>query len=257
MTLRPLVFLQRQRPVMKRITRFALTVVLGFTAQLTQANQLEDNLHKFSEGSKSYQAGDYKTAVDIWRTQALLGFVMAQTMLGFVYAEGTGVTQDYQESAKWHQMAADHGSPFSQNALGSAYVDGNGVPQSYEEAVKLFRKAADSGHADAQYNLGLLYYKGRGVTQNYQESAKWFRKAAVLGQAGAQHNLGVAYAHGRGIPQSNVLAYMLFNIAATNGNIDSVQHRHVLLNQMTPTEIAKGQALAAKWKLGTPLPKSH
>src|SRR4030067_1181936 len=157
MTLRPLVFLQRQRPVMKRITRFALTVVLGFTAQLTQANQLEDNLHKFSEGSKSYQAGDYKTAVDIWRTQALLGFVMAQTMLGFVYAEGTG------------------------------------------------------------------------VTQNYQESAKWFRKAAVLGQAGAQHNLGVAYAHGRGIPQSNVVAYMLFNIAATNGNIDSLKNHDNLL----------------------------
>jgi TPR repeat protein len=49
----------------------------------------------------------------------------------------------------------DNGDAFAQSALGFFYAEGRGVPQDYVEAVKWFRKAAVQGDATAQYNVGL------------------------------------------------------------------------------------------------------
>ena len=69
--------------------------------------------------------------------------------------------------------------------LGFMYANGQGVQQDYAEAVKWYRRAADQGDADAQFNLGIVYEKGQGVQQNYAEAAKWYRRAADQGDEGA------------------------------------------------------------------------
>jgi TPR repeat protein len=73
---------------------------------------------------------------------------------------------------------ADNGDAFAQSALGFFYAEGRGVPQDYVEAVKWFRKAAVQGDATAQYNVGFAYFSGQGVPQNYAQAASWYRLRA-------------------------------------------------------------------------------
>ena len=80
---------------------------------------------------------------------------------------------------------AKEGDAEAQKDLGFCYATGEGVRQDYAEAVKWYRKAAEQGYAKSQFNLGLCYVKGEGVRQDYAEAVKWFRKAAEQGDADA------------------------------------------------------------------------
>ncbi len=75
-------------------------------------------------------------------------------------------------------LRAQRGDAQAQNKLGFAYAKGEGVPQDYGEAEKWFRKAAEQGFAKAQYNLGLMYDNGDGVPQDYVAAHKWYNLAA-------------------------------------------------------------------------------
>src|SRR5438270_450131 len=77
--------------------------------------------------------------------------------------------------------AADRHHPSAQANLGYIYAHGEGVPQDFTEAAKWYRKSADQGVALAQQNLGFQYFNGLGVPQDFAESAKWYRLAAQQG----------------------------------------------------------------------------
>ncbi len=62
------------------------------------------------------------------RELAEQGNARAQTMLGYMYAEGTGVPQDDAEALKWYRLAAEQEGGFAQFALGEMYSAGRGVP---------------------------------------------------------------------------------------------------------------------------------
>ena len=46
----------------------------------------------------------------------------AQTKLGWIYQNGQGITQNYQEAIRWYQLAAQQGDPIAQNNLGVLYL---------------------------------------------------------------------------------------------------------------------------------------
>ena len=79
--------------------------------------------------------------------------------------------------------------------LGWCYANGEGVPQDFQEAVKWYRKAAEQGHADAQNNLGNRYYKGDGVMRNLVEAYKWFSLASAQGNEIAKKNVQMCRSH--------------------------------------------------------------
>jgi hypothetical protein len=60
--------------------------------------------------------------------------------------------------------------------------------------------------------------------------------------------------HVAGMPQDVVLAYMLWNLAAANGNTNATEQRAAIARQMTQEQIEEGQAMSRSWKPGTPLP---
>ena len=127
----------------------------------------------------------YAQTVKILRPLAEQGYAAAQTNLGFMYAEGQGVTQDHQEALKWYRLAAAQGFAGAQSNIGRVYLRGFGVTQDYQEALKWIMLAVDQGFAIAQTNLGSMYLNGLGVTQNDQEALKWYRLAADQGQLNA------------------------------------------------------------------------
>jgi len=104
--------------------------------------------------------------------------------------------------------------------------------------------AAAQGLSNAQNNLGSMYANGQGIAQDYAEAARWYKLAAAQGSVGAQVNLGLSYANGQGILQDNIRAHMWFNLAAVNGDENAIKYRKIIVEEMTPQQIAQAQILA-------------
>ena len=90
-----------------------------------------------------YNRGDYSTAFSQFSVLAAQGNAFAQYMLGFMYSNGEGVTQDYREAVRWYRLSAEQ------------------------------------GYGLAQFNLGLMYGLGQGVTRDFVYSHMWFNIAAA------------------------------------------------------------------------------
>lgn len=175
------------------------------------------------------------------------------------FAEGATAynNKNYALAYKEILPLAKAGNTDAEHLLGLMYYMGRGVPQDYKEALFWHRKAALKGKADAQYVVGAMYYTGNAVIQDHKEAVTWFRKAAEQGHAEAQQVLGLMYRyHIGGMPQDNVLAYMLWNLAAAGGAANAAEQRAAVARNMSQDQIEEGQALSSSWKRGTPLPRS-
>jgi uncharacterized protein len=164
------------------------------------------------DAAAAYKRGDYATAVRLFRPLADDGDASAQVVLGFMYKRGQGVPQDFAEAVRWYHLAADQGD------------------------------------ASAQADLGFMYELGQGVKQDFAEAVRWYRLAADQGVATAQTALGFMYEGGRGVPQNYVLAHMWFSLSAARGFRHAAELRDLLVDRMTPAQIAEAQKLAREWK---------
>jgi TPR repeat protein len=181
--------------------------------------------------------------------------VCTRASAGFVEGANAYNAKNYALALKEITPLAKAGQADAEHLLGLMYYMGRGVPRDYKQAMVWHRKAALQGKADAQYVLGAMYYTGNAVPQDQKEAVGWFRKAAEQGHADAQQALGLMYRfHVAGLPQDVVIAYMLWNLAAANGNANAIEQRAALSKQMTQEQIEEGQALSRKWHPGTPLP---
>ena len=93
------------------------------------------------DGIRAFLAHDYVTAARIFTDLAPHGNPVAQTYLGYMYANGKGVPQDYVVSAGWYSCASEQGVAEAQYALGLMYDKAQGVPQDYVAAYALLNLA--------------------------------------------------------------------------------------------------------------------
>ncbi len=105
----------------------------------------------FATAVEAYDAGDYRTAAEIWRE------------------------------------LAEQGHPEALLGLAGLYRFGAGVPQDLERAARLYERAAERGNADAQRILGDLYARGLGVPRSTVVAYTWLIVAAARGSAWAEH----------------------------------------------------------------------
>ena len=82
-------------------------------------------------------------------------------------------------AARLFRPLAEQGIASAQNNLGWMYTQGRGVSQDYQEALKWYRRAAEQGIASAQNNLGLMYENGRGVRRDLIHAHMWYNVAAA------------------------------------------------------------------------------
>ena len=92
-------------------------------------------------GIRAFAAHDYITAARIFTDLAPLGDARAQTYLGYMFANGKGVPQNYMVAAGWYRCASQQGVPAAQYMLGLMYDKGQGVPQNYVMAYALLNRA--------------------------------------------------------------------------------------------------------------------
>lgn len=75
--------------------------------------------------------------------------------------------------------AAERGDARAQSQLGFMYATGRSVPQNYTLAAYWYRRGAEQGNAAAQHLLGLMYDKGFGVPPDYVLAHMWLNLAAA------------------------------------------------------------------------------
>ena len=186
-----------------------------------------------------------------------LAFALQQSALaGFAEGATAYNNKHYAVALKEIEPLARAGNADAQHLLGLMYYMGRGVKQDYKQALQWHRKAAQQGKADAQYVVGAMYYTGNAVIQDHKQAVIWFRKAAEQGHADSQQIMGLMYRyHMAGLPQDNVIAYMLWNLAAAKGSAAAAEQRSAIVKHMTQEQVEEGQALSAAWKPNTPLPR--
>jgi localization factor PodJL len=150
----------------------------------------------------------------ILRTGALAGDPAAAYEVGARYAEGRGVAVNFEQAARWFDIAAKAGIVPAQYRLGSLYEKGQGVKKDLEIARRLYIAAAEKGNGKAMHNLAVLYAEGIDGKPDYKTASHWFRKAADRGVADSQYNLGILYARGIGVEQNLAESYKWFALAA-------------------------------------------
>ena len=73
------------------------------------------------------------------------------------------------------------GRALGENGLGYMYANGLYVEQDFEKAASWFRKSSKRNFAVALHNVGVCFAKGKGVVKNPEEAAKYYRKSANYG----------------------------------------------------------------------------
>jgi TPR repeat protein len=129
----------------RRSARILLTAAafgLGATTLATTLTTTTAHGDQLAAGIAAHSRGDHVTAARLFAPLAARGSARAQAMLGFMYATGQGVPQDYDAAAYWYRQAAERGDPTAQSLLGLVYDKGQGVPLDEVAAYKWLNLAA-------------------------------------------------------------------------------------------------------------------
>ena len=84
--------------------KICLALIAALLMTLTTAHAAD-----YDKAAAAYVAGDYATAFVEFSKLAEQGDASAQAILGSMYNNGKGVTQDYTEAVKWYTLAAEQG----------------------------------------------------------------------------------------------------------------------------------------------------
>ncbi len=186
------------------------------------AAALGNRAAEFNNGICLMEKKEYGEAYDVFVSAAEKGLAEAQCELGYMYAEGLGVTQDPEKSEHWYRMAANQGNGSALVSLGLMYYDGTVVSKNRLEAAKLWIRALDiyprTWHTDVEFLLGDMYLNGDGVAQDYGEALRYLTRSANAGNAVAQNNLAYMYAVGKGVEKNHQKAVEWGMKSAMQGN---------------------------------------
>ena len=160
------------------------------------------------------------------------------------FAEGKGVTANYDEAAKWYDRAAQAGVVPAIFRLGTLYEKGLSVKKDIDIARRYYMQAAERGSAKAMHNLAVLYAEGIEGKPDYATAALWFRKAAQHGIADSQYNLGVLCARGLGTDKNVAEAYKWFSLAAAQGDREAAKKRDDVAARLDADELGSARDTA-------------
>ncbi|MEN8219382.1 MAG: PEGA domain-containing protein [Pseudomonadota bacterium] len=90
---------------------FFLSMLLCSTAVLADLES------EFMDGWIALEQGNYARALKLLRKQAKQGHAQAQFLLGKMYDNGYGVTENDQEARKWYRKSAEQGYAYAQDKL--------------------------------------------------------------------------------------------------------------------------------------------
>lgn len=112
--------------------------------------------------------------------------------------------------------------------------------QDFKESFKWCQTAADRGDVEAQVKMGDIYTQGLGVTASPQEAFNWYLFAADNGNEAAQLMVAAAYSNGEGVAQNDAEAWFWLSVTAgANESPEAKQHRDELAAKLDPAMLEK------------------
>ncbi len=135
-------------------------------------------LRRGASGTVQWDVAGEPTA-DLKR-RARLGEPEAQYALGAWHRSANRPVDDKQ-AVEWFKRAADKGNQDAAYSLSLHYAEGRGVLQDYNESARLITDLVAKGHADSQFQLGNMYRRGLGVELSKPYAYLWYNIAASNG----------------------------------------------------------------------------
>jgi len=219
------------------------SVAIPPTASPIAANDITGTISKPSGKLSAVQVPPTERLPDaiggpVLRAAALKGDPTAAYEIGMRFADGKGVTANFDEAAKWYDRAAQAGVVPAIFRLGTFYEKGLSVKKDTDIARRYYLQAAERGNAKAMHNLAVLDADGGGKGADYKSAAQWFRKAADRGVADSQFNLGILYARGIGVEQNLAESFKWFSLAAAQGDADAAHKRDDISKRLDAQSLA-------------------
>ncbi|MFQ5972862.1 MAG: trypsin-like peptidase domain-containing protein [Alphaproteobacteria bacterium] len=189
-------------------------------------------------------------ATRLYGRAAKQGYVRAQYYLALMYLAGEGVPENDEQFLKWLRLAAQGGEAYAQEVLGTVYHLGDMLSQNHAEAARWYRKAAEQGNPSAQASLGRLYEEGTGAPRDFARAVEWYRLGAAQGDATGQMALGRMYRDGRGVPRDLAEAYFWFNLAVVEPAVEesATLARDAIAVHLTSDQLAAAKARMKRWQ---------
>lgn len=198
-----------------------------------------DNLASTNPGSVSRKALPSALVGPLsLRLAAANGDASAEFQVASRFADGKGVSQNFEEAIKWYTRSAGRGFALAQYRLGTLYERGLGVEKDPHRASVWYQRAAAQQNIKSMHNLAVLAASSTGGNPDYSTAAKWFTEAAERGLGDSQFNLAILYQNGLGVPQDDGQAYRWFNLAATSGDREAMKRMTAIALKLGQTKTA-------------------
>ena len=134
------------------------------------------------EGRKAYMAEDWFTAIKELRPLAEQGNGEALVMLGNMYNDGKGVSQNHEMAFSQYKQALASGNDNAMLAIATMYVQGLGTEKDFPAGFEWFTKSAEAGNPAGQFMLASLYLDGHPELPDLKpdpvKAYGWYRIAA-------------------------------------------------------------------------------
>ena len=132
---------RRAGGVLSAAAGLLLGLAVAFAPAATRADM--------ASGWQAYTAGDYETAIRIWQPLAEAGDHQAAYALGMAWQ----IAGKPGEAVPWYEQAAQAGVTEAQTLLGTIYARGSGVPRDLVRAYAWLHRAAEAGGPNARLML--------------------------------------------------------------------------------------------------------
>ena len=183
--------------------------------------------------ARSFLYGDDETpqnheqACRLFMEEALDGNALAMHDLGRMFADGTGVEADAEQSHAWYAKALSafqtverqRPNRYVEYRIGKMYAGGLGTEQNDREALVWFEKAARQRNPYAEYQMAKhILADPSAKRERTRQAVDWLTHAAEAGLDCAQYALGRLYRDGGPVAQDMTHAVIWFSQAAERGN---------------------------------------
>ena len=128
---------------------------------------------------------DQKTAIELFKKSAEMGFDEAQTKMAYYYGNGKKdiLEQDPKKAFEWCSKAYEQGFPKAISLMASLNKEDNA------KFIRYHQEAAEKGAKFSQFKIGESYYKGI-IEGDIITAIFWLKKAADQNEPKAQELLG-------------------------------------------------------------------
>ena len=170
---------------------------------------------------------DHEQACRLFMEEALDGNALAMHDLGRMFADGTGVEADVEQSHAWYAKALSafqtverqRPNRYVEYRIGKMYAGGLGTEQNDREALVWFEKAARQRNPYAEYQMAKhILADPSSKPEKTRQAVGWLTHAAEAGLDCAQYTLGKLYRDGGPVAQDMTQAVIWFSQAAERGN---------------------------------------